>query len=93
MANVIKHVPLIAFLAYFIKVMGTQPTLTDAAMLLIVGGIASFYEFKSNTKQIDELNTRLTAQQAFLDVASKDIEFLKSNVAGIKLTNGMRQIK
>jgi peptidoglycan hydrolase CwlO-like protein len=88
-----KNIPLIAFGAYFVKSLILQPTLVEAAILLILGGVAGFFEYKSNDKKILDLNERLNNQQKSLDEKQKEIDSIKNSIMGIKLSGGMRAMK
>lgn len=94
MENKIKYLPMGAFVLYFLKICLQPVTLTDAAVLLILGSIASFYEFKSAGNKMIGLEARLTAQEKeFSDLKafySKDIDSVKSHIASIKLSTGYR---
>lgn len=94
MENKIKYLPLGAFALYFLKVSLQPVTLTEAAILLILGSIAAFYEFKSADKKLANLEQRLIDQEkefkALKEFYSKDIDSVKSHIASIKLSTGYR---
>lgn len=85
--NKVKIIPLGTFLLYFIKVCLQPVTLTEAAILLILGVVASFYEFKSNDNKIQELEALVQNHQKLIEDKFKELDGVKNQVAGIKLSN------
>lgn len=90
MENKIKYLPLGAFALYFLKISLQPVTLTEAAILLILGTIAAFYEFKSTNKKILDLESQIQNQQKLIEEKFRDLDGVKSQVAGIKLAANYR---
>lgn len=85
-----KVLPLGIFCLYFIKVCLQPVTLTEAAILMILGTVAAFYEFKSTDKKIQELEETVKKHQEMIEFRFKDLDGVKSQVAGIKLSNSFK---
>lgn len=86
----LKYIPLGLFSVYFLKISLQTATLSDAAILLILGSIAAFYEFKSNDKKLLELESQISEIQKTTDLKLKDLDGVKSQVASIKLANNYK---
>lgn len=82
-----KNIPLGIFSLYFIKVCLQPVTLTEAAILMILGTVAAFYEFKSTDKKILELEQKVNGHQEQIEQKFKELDGVKSQVAGIKLAS------
>lgn len=90
MESKVKYLPLGAFALYFLKVSLQPVTLTEAAILLILGSVAAFYEFKSTNKKILDLEAQIKNQQKLIEDKFREFEGVKSQVAGIKLASNYR---
>lgn len=87
-----KSIPLVAFCLYFLKISILPSGYTEASILLILGSLAAFFEFKSNDKLVQALEDKLNQQQKELDLKSKDIESIKSHIASMKLSSSLRPL-
>lgn len=90
MQNYLKYIPMGLFAVYFLKVCLQPVTMTEAAILLILGSVAAFYEFKSNDKKILELEAQIKNQQILIESRFKEFDGVKSQVASIKLASNYR---
>ena len=86
-----KVLPLGIFCLYFIKVCLQPVTLTEAAILMILGAVAAFYEFKSTDKKILELEEIVKKHQDQIELRFKELDGVKNQVAGIKLSSSYKQ--
>lgn len=75
------------FLAYFVRVSLSTATPTEAAILLILGLAAAFFEFKVQDEKLNSLDAKVTDYQTQVEAKLREIEAIKSQVAGIKLTS------
>lgn len=82
--------PLALFCLYFINVLVRPVTYQSAAILLITGGLAAFFEAKSKHKELEQLKEQLKTQSNQIDSLSKDFESIKTTITGVKLATGMR---
>ena len=87
MQKYIKHLPLAMFMAYFIKVSLFSVTYVEAVILLILGAAAAFFEFKSNDIKITELDAKVSLYEKQVEAKLKEIEAIKGQVAGLKLSS------
>jgi len=90
METKVKYFPLGAFALYFLKISLQPVTLTEAAILLILGSIAAFYEFKSTNKKILDLESQVLNHQKLIEEKFKELDGVKSQVAGIKLASNYK---
>jgi hypothetical protein len=65
--------------------------MTEAAILLILGSVAAFYEYKSTNKKIDELEAIVAKHQELIENKFKELDGVKTQVASIKLSNSYKQ--
>ena len=88
----IKYIPLALFVLFSGKslLLGISGYETVAG-LLVLGAIASFYEFKSQVAEISLLKNDLSKQQDEHKKLEKELNELKTSVSSIKLTNQFRQ--
>lgn len=87
-----KNIPLVAFCLYFAKLVLQPATLIEASILLILGSICCYFEFKSTDQTILDLNQKVTNLENAWKERDKDIDNLKSSVASVKLGASMRPL-
>lgn len=75
---------------YFIKVIIHPSGYEDAAILLILGSIASFYEFKSSDSKLTIIEQQISKLREDIDLKNTDLDAVKSAMASMKLAQGMR---
>lgn len=62
----------------------------DAAILLILGGLVSFFEFKSSDTKLSLIEKQMVKLSEDIEMRNKEVDSLKSAVASMKLAQGMR---
>lgn len=77
------HILLSLFSLAFGKSLAQSPSFQDAAVILILGAVFAFLEFKSSEKRIVEFEAVLNKQR-------EDIDDLKEKVSSIKI---VQQVK
>ncbi len=87
-----KYIPLALFMAFFVKILLLKDaSMVDASLLLILAGIAGFYEFKSNDKKLQILENKIDEitkkHQASLDQHSKELKEFNTYVSSLKIQN------
>lgn len=87
-----RFIPLTAFCLYFGKVFFMPVTYTETVILLILAVSSCYFEFKNSDQQMHTLNKKLEEIQKLTEDRNKDIDHLKSAVASVKLSNGIRQV-
>lgn len=98
-----KYLPLGIFCLYFGKVYFQTISFPEVGILLILAGLASFFEYKSNDSKLVSLQEKfdksklqfeeiLNKQQIQLDSQLKDFEIIKTGMASLKLSTGFRQV-
>jgi hypothetical protein len=92
MNKFIKHLPLGIFCLYFSKVYLQAISYPEVGILLVLAGIAGYFEYKSNDQKLTSLEARIDKQQAQLDLKEKELEIIKTTMASLKLSTGMRQV-
>lgn len=85
-----KLVPLVAFCLYFLKVTILPSSYAEAAILLILGAVAAFYEFKGNDQKLNDLQNKLNKMNEDLEKQTKEVEALKSFATSVKLSQSIR---
>lgn len=88
--NYLKYLPLALFTAAVGKGLVLGFGLVDAPILLILGSMAAFYEFKVNDVKIKVMQARCDTVDKHLTTLYKEVESLKSYNTGIKVGNQMR---
>jgi peptidoglycan hydrolase CwlO-like protein len=88
-----KNLPLVVFCLYLVKSAILPATFVEAAILLVLGTMACYFEYKSNDAKLSELEGNVKQVQTNLDIKSKELESLKSAVASMKLATGMRTLQ
>lgn len=86
----LKYIPLGMFFAFGIKTLLTSATLTDAALLLVLGGVAGYYEWKSQTKATALLHARCNEIDKHLNDFKKTQDEMKGYISGLKLAQASR---
>lgn len=88
----IKYIPLSLFVLFSGKALlvGVS-SLESAAALLILGGIAAFYEFKSQDKALVALKKQIEEQNKLIEENKKELNEVKTHVASFKLQTQFRQ--
>lgn len=88
----IKYIPLALFVLFSGKSLYFGVGSYESALvLLILGGIAGFYEFKSQDKVISDLTKRLDNQNAINENFARELESAKNHLSTLKLTNQFKQ--
>lgn len=77
---------------YFIKALIRPSGYEDAAILLILGSIVSFFEFKSSDSKLIIMEKQITKLQEDIELRNKDVDSIKSAMASMKMAQGMRGI-
>lgn len=86
----LKYLPLALFTIAVGKGLVLGFTWIDAPVLVILGSMAAFYEFKVNEAKIKLMQARCDAVDKHLTTLYKEQESLKSHFSGIKVGNQMR---
>ncbi len=92
MNKFIKHLPLGIFCLYFSKVYLQAISYPEVGILLVLAGIAGYFEYKSNNEALSLLELRIDKQQIQLENKEKELEVIKTTIASLKLSTGMRQV-
>lgn len=77
---------------YFIKALIRPAGYEDAVILLVLGSIVSFYEFKSSDSKLSIMEKQINKLTEDIDLKNKDIDSIKNALASMKLAQGMRGI-
>lgn len=85
-----KNLPLVVFCLYLIKTVLQPATFVEASILFALAAMSCYFEFKSNGKELVALEKKISDTQKNIDDKTKEIEMLKTSVASIKLSTGMR---
>lgn len=89
----LKSVIFMALLClYFGKVLIRPSGYEDAVILLVLGSIFTFFEFKANDSKLIAIEKQLAKLTEDVDLKNKDVDSIKSAVASMKLAQGMRGI-
>lgn len=77
---------------YFLKVLIRPTGYEDAVILLVLGCIVSFFEFKSSDSKLAIMEKQINKITEDLELRNKDVDSVKSAMASMKLAQGMRGI-
>jgi hypothetical protein len=77
---------------YFIKVLIRPNGYEDAIILLVLGSIVSFFEFKSSDSKLTIIEKQIAKLTEDIEIKNKDVNDIKSAMASMKLSQGMRGI-
>lgn len=86
----IKFGPLALFVAAVLKGLVLGFGWVDAPILVILGAIAAFYEFKSSEKKVKLLQARCDAVDIHLTTLYKELDVVKTHFSGLKVAAQMR---
>lgn len=75
---------------YFIKTLIRPSGYEDAVILLVLGSILSFFEFKSSDSKLVVLEKQITKLAEDIESKNKDVDSIKNAMASMKLAQGMR---
>lgn len=75
---------------YFLKVLIRPSGYEDAVILLVLGSIVSFFEFKSSDSKLVIIEKQMVKLSEDIELRNKEVDSLKSAVASMKLAQGMR---
>lgn len=93
MENLSKYAPLVLFCLYSSKLIVTGNTLSDSALLAVIGALSAFSLYKSEDKKIQVMTERLSEMDKKIQDITKSNEDLRSGVASVKIAQNMRQNK
>jgi hypothetical protein len=77
---------------YFIKVLVRSSGYEDAVILLVLGSIVSFFEFKTSDSKLVAIEKQLAKLTEDIEIKNKDVDAVKSAMASMKMAQGMRGI-
>lgn len=86
----IKHIPLFLFAVASLKLLILGADWPMAAVLLVLGGIAAFWEYKSQEKKFKDLEEILKKQNEVQIAQARVLDELRSNMSAVKIASGMR---
>lgn len=93
MINQIKKIiPLVAFIAYGVKVFISSPSYPEVLILGILAGAYIFLERDNRSSKHSELEEKFNKLQSNIDEKTKDIEIMKTSMTSMKLATGMRSL-
>ena len=92
MESIRKNLPLIAFSCFFLKSLIFPISYPEIGMMLVLGAIASVFEFKSHNKKLKELEQKLEMEDKALLLLSKKVDDLNTHLASVKMAQGMRSM-
>lgn len=87
-----KNLPLVVFCLYLIKTVLQPATFVEASILFALAAMSCYFEFKSNDNKLSELEQKINQTQKNIDSKAAEVENLKSSVAALKLSSGMRSL-
>lgn len=84
--TVIQKLPLVLFCLYFIKVMFFPVSYAEVGILLILGAVSSYFEFKNQDKRLEEMKSHLDQAIKSFESKTKEIEEMKNAFNAMKLS-------
>ena len=88
----LKNLPLAIFCLYFSKVYLQTISYPEVGILFVLAAFSAFSLYKSNDAKLSSLEERINKQQIQLDNKEKELDIIKSTIASLKLTSGMRTV-
>lgn len=85
-----KYIPLGLFLLFSLKSLFVGLTYESCLGILILGSIASFFEYKVNEKRIEELSLEIKELGKKIEERSEDLNDIKTHIASVKLGSQLR---
>ena len=92
MHKVIKYIPLGLLCLCAIKGLVLSFGYVDAPILLILAGLAGFYEFKIQNEAIEIVHKRCEIIDSHISKLYVEQEALKTNLSTVKLSQTMRNV-
>lgn len=83
--NYIKHLPLALFVSYCVKYLVISPSYSEITLLGILGSISFLFTYFNNSKEIKELNDKLTLYSKEVESNNKEMKDIKSGIAGMRI--------
>lgn len=93
MKDLDRYLLIALFGGYIIKMLAHGATLPDAAVVLVLAGSHFLYNHFMQNKEITQLKQELNGIRDSIQKVLKDNEDLRNAVAGVKITQGLRNIK
>lgn len=93
MKNFERYSLIALFSSYVIKLLIVGASLADAGIVLFLGALYFLYISQIQNKEITELKQDLSSLKDNLSKLQKDNEDMRNAVAGVKITQGLRNIK
>lgn len=100
MSKYFKYLPLVLFSLYSIKLLVQGATFQDAPILFVLAALAFAQEIRVKTEQVGvtieqklaEFGEKLKKFEENQVVKEKDVQDLKTHVAGLKLSSSSRSL-
>lgn len=83
-------IPASAFVIYLAKCLFIGASQTDAAIILFLSGLMSYFEFKFERIELKRHKEDISSLKESIREQDKRIEELKTHVGGIKIGQGIR---
>ena len=80
-----RLLPLALFCVFSLKILVVGASVTDAAVLFVLGTISAYYEHKNVHSKVEVFEKKLKEHELLLDQKSKEIEEVKSLLSSLKL--------
>ena len=85
-----RHIPMVLFSAYLIKLLIVGASAQDAAISIGLMALCAFFEYKPAQKQIEQLNQELNEIKESHKDLEKRIDEARTSIVGIKMSNGVK---
>lgn len=79
------------FVAAFLKTLIKSPTFADVGVLLVIGGVLAYYEYKTNEKRIEAFAEKIKHYEADLENVKEKLNTVKFAQQAKSLTFGNKQ--
>lgn len=86
----LKLVPLTLFALFSGKLLIFGANLEQALICAVLGGVSSYFYFKSNEVQMKEFKEQISYMQKAQEEQKKELDELKTYVSGVKMAQNMR---
>lgn len=86
----IKHIPLFLFAVTAAKFLILGADWPSALTLLILAGVAGFWEFKTQDKRFTEIEETMKKQNEVIVALAKELDKTKTSMSAVQIASGMR---
>jgi hypothetical protein len=85
-----RALPLLLFVAYIIKMLAGSPSISDAAIVTVLGALVVASEYRIQTSQYQILNEKMATMLATIDKNTTDISSIRDGLSSVRMLTGIK---